>query len=130
MSKVIEFLRWPEAGKLIVLLIALCIVTACSDDDGEANGEVEASDPVANADGGDEITQGCIEASQRAEPCDSADDCPDIVCNCQNFDVTAGHGCGTFEGGTDSATCVDPEEICPEFCTTHGGWTGDCEKVD
>lgn len=118
----------------ILLILALACVT-----DGETVDNEQQNDQQVNVDendndsndsnddndpNDDEVTVSteCISASQTDESCNDAQDCPDLICNCEDEDLSMGQGCG----GPDGDFCMDPEETCPWSCDDNGGWDGEC----
>lgn len=90
-----------------VLLLTLFVVTGCGDEDNGTdgdNGDVQATDS-------------CLDAAVPDQECEDFEDCPYVVCICEEDD-------GNPERHCSGGTCQDPEMYCSNSCDE---WTGDCE---
>ncbi len=111
-------MRW--IAKFAVLAMALFLFAGCGDDDDNGNGN-------GNGNGsGVEVTDSCMEAAATDRSCDDSDDCPPILCFCEDGE-TGGNSRICVMG-----SCGEPESHCSDMCPSlgHGEWTGDCESTE
>lgn len=115
-------------AKLIVVMFACFLTVGCGDDDnGEAeNGNQHENQHENGANHAQEATDECMEAAATERECESFEDCPAILCFCED---------GESSGNTQMCTlgtCGEPESHCPGGCegADAGAWTGECEATE